>query len=123
VEIARGPQGVLFGRNTIGGNIVINRVRPQFNEFGVAGSVEVGSYASKLLRGRVNVPLIDDRLALKFSAYDRDRDGYYDNNNIGGSAGDVDISGQTVSLRLAPTTEFEAVLNYDHIKDRSQIPP
>lgn len=123
VEINRGPQGVLFGRNTIGGNIVINRVRPQFNQFGAAGTVEVGNYASRLLRGRINVPLIDDVLAVKVSAYDREREGYYDNNNIGGSAGDIDVSGQAVSLRWAPTAAFEAILSYDNIKDRSQIPP
>ena len=123
VEINRGPQGVLFGRNTIGGNIVINRVRPQFNEFGIAGSAELGNYASSMLRGRINIPLIDDQLALKLSAYDRERDGYYDNNNIGGSAGDVDVSGQTLSLRWAPTAQLEAILNYDNVKDRSQIPP
>ena len=33
IEINRGPQGVLYGKNTTGGNIVVNRVKPQFNEF------------------------------------------------------------------------------------------
>lgn len=123
VEINRGPQGVLFGRNTIGGNIVINRARPQFNEFGFAASAEFANYASRLLRGRVNIPLIDDQLAVKLSAYDRERDGFYSNDTLGGSAGDIEVSGQTVSLRWAPTENFDAVLTYDHIKDRGQIPP
>ena len=123
VEINRGPQGVLFGRNTIGGNIVINRVRPQFNEFGFTASAEFANYASRLLRGRVNIPVIDDQLAVKLSAYDRQRDGYYSNDTLGGSAGDIDVSGQTVQVRWAPTENFDAVLTYDHIKDRGQIPP
>ncbi|MDO7570815.1 MAG: Plug domain-containing protein, partial [Pseudomonadales bacterium] len=44
IEINRGPQGVLFGKNTIGGNIVVNRVKPQFNDFGVKASAEMGNY-------------------------------------------------------------------------------
>lgn len=123
VEINRGPQGVLFGRNTIGGNIVINRVRPQFNEFGFKASAELANYASRLLRARVNIPILDDQLALKLSAYDRERDGFYSNDTIGGSAGDIEVSGQTVSLRWAPSENLDAVLTYDHIKDRGQIPP
>ena len=43
IEVNRGPQGVLFGKNTIGGNIVVNRVKPQYNEFGVKASVEAGT--------------------------------------------------------------------------------
>ena len=123
VEINRGPQGVLFGRNTIGGNIVINRARPQFNEFGFAASAEIANYESRMLRARVNIPIIDDRLAVKLSAYDRQRDGFYSNDTLGGSAGDIDVSGQTVSLRWAPTKNLDAILTYDHIKDRGQIPP
>lgn len=123
VEINRGPQGVLFGRNTIGGNIVINRARPQFNDFGLATSVEIANYSSRLLRGRVNLPIIDDQLAVKISAYDRKRDGFYSNDTLGGAAGDIDVSGQTVALRWSPNENFEAMLTYDHIKDRGQIPP
>ncbi len=123
VEINRGPQGVLFGRNTIGGNIVINRTRPQFNEFGFTGSAQFANYASRLLRAKVNIPVLDDQLALKLSAYDREADGFYSNDTLGGSAGDVEVSGLTASLRWAPSENFDAVLTYDHIKDRGQIPP
>lgn len=123
VEINRGPQGVLFGRNTIGGNIVINRARPQFNDFAFAASAEIANYSSRLLRGRVNVPIMDDQLAVKISAYDRQTDGFYSNDTLGGSAGDIDVSGQTVSVRWSPNEHFDAVLTYDHIKDRGQIPP
>jgi len=123
IEINRGPQGVLFGKNTIGGNIVVNRVRPQFNEFGVAASVELGNYDSQNVKVRVNLPLMDDKLALKVGAIVRERDGYYDNLTLGQTAGDVDFKSYTMALRWAPTDNFEATLTYDNIDDSSQIPP
>jgi iron complex outermembrane receptor protein len=60
LEINRGPQGVLFGKNTLGGNIVVNRVRPQFNDFGVKVSAEVGNHDMTQFKGRVNIPLVSD---------------------------------------------------------------
>ncbi len=123
IEVNRGPQGVLFGKNTIGGNIVVNRVRPQFNEFGAKVAGEIGNYDSRILKGRVNIPLVDDTLALKVSAIMRERDGFYDNITLEDSAGDIDFSSQTLALRWAPTDKFDAILTYDRIKDRGQIPP
>ncbi|HCC44281.1 MAG TPA: hypothetical protein DEQ32_07780 [Gammaproteobacteria bacterium] len=123
IEINRGPQGVLFGKNTIGGNIVVNRVRPQFNEFGLATSVELGNYDSQNVKARVNIPLIEDQLALKVGAIVRERDGYYDNLTLGQTAGDVDFKSYTMALRWAPSDNFEATLTYDNIDDSSQIPP
>ncbi|MEQ8486942.1 MAG: TonB-dependent receptor plug domain-containing protein [Pseudomonadales bacterium] len=102
IEVNRGPQGVLFGRNTIGGNIVVNRVRPEFNDFGVRVSGEAGNYDSLVVKGRVNIPLVDDTLALKVGAIERERDGFYDNLTLGGSAGDIEYSAQTMALRWAP---------------------
>ena len=123
IEINRGPQGVLFGKNTIGGNIVVNRVKPRFNDFGVNASVEAGNYNSRQLKVRLNVPLIEDELALKVGVIDRSRDGFYMNENIGGTAGDVDFRSITAALRWAPSDIFEATLTYDNIDDTSQIPP
>ena len=76
MEINRGPQGVLFGRNTIGGNIVVNRVKPQFNDLGFAASAILGNYNGQTVKARVNIPLIDDTLALKIGAISRTQDGF-----------------------------------------------
>jgi len=123
IEINRGPQGVLFGKNTIGGNIVVNRVKPQFNDFGVKASAEMGNYNGKTMKARVNIPLIDDTLAFKFGAISRERDGFYDNVNLNRTAGDIDFSSQTAALAWAPSDSVEINLTYDHIGDRSQTMP
>lgn len=119
VEMNRGPQGVLFGRNTLGGNVVVNRTRPQFNEFGARVQLDAGNYSSTGVKARVNIPLVDDKLALKIGVVERERDGYYDNNNLGGTAADIDYSHQIVSLRFAPTDNIDAILTYDRIRDDS----
>ena len=123
IEINRGPQGVLFGKNTIGGNIVVNRVKPQFNDFGIKASAEMGNYNGKTMKARVNIPLIDDTLAFKFGAISRERDGFYDNVNLNRTAGDIDFSSQTAALAWAPSDSVEVNLTYDHIGDRSQTMP
>ncbi len=123
IEINRGPQGVLFGKNTIGGNIVVNRVKPQFNEFGLTTSAEFGNYDSESFKARFNIPLIDDQLALKVGAISREREGYYDNVNLGQTAGDVEFKALTVALRWEPSDNFELIATYDNIDDTSQIPP
>ena len=123
IEINRGPQGVLFGKNTIGGNIVVNRVKPEFNDFGINASAELGNFESETYKIRVNLPLIEDTLALKVGAISREREGYYDNVTLGQTAGDVDFQSFTTALRWAPTDRFEVIATYDNIDDRSQIPP
>ena len=123
IEVNRGPQGVLFGKNTIGGNMVVNRVRPQFNEMGARIAAEVGNFDSQIIKGRVNIPLVDDTLALKLGAISRERDGFYDNITLDDSAGDIDFASYTAALRWAPNDSFDAILTYDRIRDRGQIPP
>ncbi len=123
IEVNRGPQGVLFGKNTIGGNIVVNRLKPQFNEFGYKGSLAVGNYDSTDIKLRVNVPLIDDKLALKVGAIERRADGFFYNDTLRESAGDVDFNSQTFALRWAPVDSLDAILTYDRIHDLTQTKP
>ncbi len=123
IEINRGPQGVLFGKNTIGGNIVVNRVRPQFNQLNFKVSAEAGNFDATVFKGRVNIPLIDDKLALKLGAIEREREGFYNNITLNRTAGDIDFSSQTLALAWAPTDAFDAVLTYDRINDQSQTLP
>ncbi len=122
IEVNRGPQGVFFGKNTIGGNIVVNRVRPTTEKFGFKASAELGNYDSRIFKARVNIPL-GDMFALKVGAIERERDGFYDNLTLGGTAGDVDFSSQTVALRFKPNESFDAILTYDRVDDSSQTLP
>ena len=125
MEVNRGPQGVLQGKNTTGGSIVVTRVAPEFNRLGWTGSAQLGDYDEQQFKARVNIPLMEDRLALKLGAIHKERDGFYDNTtqNCDECAGKIEYRASTMALRFAPTDTFDATLTYDYIKDRGDIPP
>ena len=77
IEVLRGPQGTLYGRNTTAGVINVLTRRPG-EEFGGHLRVSAGNYASYRARGAVNVPLTD-RLRQRFAGFVVKRDGYNDN--------------------------------------------
>ena len=85
VEIYRGPQGTLFGKNSTGGVIAVTSKRPDMDEFGGTVKVSAGSYSGvddsdnyKIQVG-VDIPLIPGELAFRFAGSQTKEDGYYTN--------------------------------------------
>jgi len=78
VEVLRGPQGTLFGKNTIAGAISLTTAKPD-EKFGGYIDAEYGNYNLVTVKGSVNVPLITDKLYSKVSLIRRTRDGYVKN--------------------------------------------
>lgn len=74
VEVLKGPQGTLFGRNTIGGAISVTTRTPS-HEFGGRAELTVGEFSRRDVRALVNVPL-SDQLAMSIAYASRNRDGY-----------------------------------------------
>jgi iron complex outermembrane receptor protein len=74
IDVLRGPQGTLYGRNTMGGAININTVAPSFT-YGAEGQAEFGNYDYRQYDLALTGPLIDDKLAFRFTGYDTKRDG------------------------------------------------
>jgi len=76
VEILRGPQGTLFGRNTSAGAIDIKTRKPVFNEYETRLEFDYGNYDNVITTGIFNIPLVDDQLAVRFSGTYQQSDGY-----------------------------------------------
>lgn len=76
VEVLRGPQGTLFGRNTSAGALNIINVRPDLDEFGGFANATYGNRDLMGVQGAVNVPIVEDKLALRVTGAYRERDGY-----------------------------------------------
>lgn len=75
VEVLRGPQGTLYGSSAEGGvvNIVLANPKPVFE---LKGRAQVGNYNAREVEGMINVPLIQDKLAVRFTASSSKHDGY-----------------------------------------------
>lgn len=78
VEVLRGPQGTLFGRNTTGGAISFTSMKPH-EELGGRLSVNVGNYGRSDALGVLNLPLIKDTLLSRFTLSSKNNDGYFTN--------------------------------------------
>ncbi len=78
VEVLRGPQGTLFGRNTSAGALNITNVRPDLYESGGFVNATYGNHDHKSVQGAVNIPLAEGKVAARLTGAYRKRDGYVD---------------------------------------------
>src|SRR5690606_23306737 len=89
IEILRGPQGSLQGRNSPGGAVNITTRRPS-GEFGVRAEASYGNYNDVQLKGAIEAPIVPGKIAAKFSAFLSNRDGYVRNITTGRRQSDQD---------------------------------
>jgi len=116
-QVLRGPQGTLFGRNTVAGavNIVTRKPGP---DFGGSVHATVGNYDLREYGLTVNAPLISDRLMARVSYVDRERDGYLRNTAVPGTAGN-DENGHSLRVHVLgrPTDDLDLLLSVDDSSD------
>jgi iron complex outermembrane receptor protein len=123
VEVLRGPQGTLFGRNTIGGLINVTRTQPT-GELGVKLRVGAESYNTSYLDAIVNVG-VTDNLAAKISYAARDqKDGYYDNVSTGeDGVGANDYTSYAINLRWDATEDLSVEYTWQEEMTDQDTPP
>ncbi len=76
LQVLKGPQGTLFGRNTTGGAVLLEPARPKMNVVEGYADLTLGSYKRRSGQGALNIPLVDDVLALRIAGQFDKRDGY-----------------------------------------------
>ncbi len=118
VEVLRGPQGTLYGRNTIGGTISLRRTRPT-GDLGAKLHLRYGSFNSFDVDGVVNLPQIGDALSLKLFGLRRTSDSFTRNRYTGKHEDGRDYYnvGATALLEFGGSTTVLATVEYQ--KDRS----
>ena len=117
VEVLRGPQSTLFGKNASAGIISIVTKEPQF-EFGGGVEVSYGNYDAMVVRGNVTGP-IGDTLAVAVEGNFNKRDGYINVVNLGTKSNDRDRWGVRGQILWEPsdTVKLRLIADYDKIDE------
>ena len=148
MEINRGPQGTLYGRNSTVGSINVINNRPDSTGFDGRVTGEFGEYDNQVFSGMVNVPLIENKLAIRASAYWQERDTFYDlrtddvlqlpqgltladspyRQRFGEGLGDdgagaIDQRAYRISAEWTPTERLSAYVSYEEFDNNSPIAP
>ena len=120
VEVNRGPQGTLRGRNALAGTVNLVSAAPQLSLFAAEGSVQYGNYNQRLTRTMVNIP-VHERLALRFASFSENREPFYVN---GGPvhtlkpSESADTIAYRVSAKAVPVDRVTFVLGHDYLSEK-----
>jgi len=112
VEILRGPQGTLYGRNSIGGVINVTRGKPSTGEFGGAARAGAGNNGDLQLDGYLNVPL-GESFAFKLGGAYRQNDGWFHNRTLDKDVGEMEFYSVSPSFVWKPTDALEIYYRFD----------
>jgi iron complex outermembrane receptor protein len=122
IDVRRGPQGLLGGKNSTSGwiNVVTN---DPSDEYEVVGDLLFGNYDRVRARGHINVPL-GEFAAVRAAFFHEDRDGYLDNKLLSDSRDpfDADNFGFRTKLRLRPSDSLDLVIGYNYFKQTGNGP-
>lgn len=115
VQLLKGPQGTLFGRNSTGGAVLFETAKPT-NEFGGFFSAAGGNYNLARFQGALNIPVLTDKVLLRVAANFESKDGYQYNELNNTRLGDTNRKDVRVSLTLAPSSELKNDFMFQYSK-------
>lgn len=123
IEVLRGPQGTLYGRNSTGGAVKLVTRRPNFSDFSAEGDVTVGSFNRQDVRAMINLP-ISETVAANFSVGSTTHDGYYTDINTGGGLNRLNIQSLRSGLLWNASEKLTVYVTGDYSHDNSglQVP-
>ncbi len=113
IEVLRGPQGTLFGRDTIGGAVLVTTKSPDGT---FDGNVELtlGRFNQSTLSANMDIPLYEDKLGLRLTGRQHHRDGHIFNEHNGQYLGEENHAGLGATLYVAPTDKWNARIAYEY---------
>ncbi|HUJ03953.1 MAG TPA: TonB-dependent receptor, partial [Rhizomicrobium sp.] len=116
VEVLRGPQGTLYGRNATAGVVNVVSAKPS-DEFEAMLSADWGNYTNRRYEAMVNLPIVDDRLDLRIAGEWTKRDGYSYNQTTGQPIDGRDLWSSRVTLGWKPVSSVQSYLIWEHFQE------
>ena len=122
VEVLKGPQGGLYGRNATGGAVRVASARPDLSEYHGYAQASYGKWARYGLEGAIGVPIIEEQLAFRAAVVTDQGGGWQDSLATPGDDehGDRDSQAFRGQLLWAPTPELEVLFKLDIGEDQSE---
>ncbi len=117
VEVLRGPQGTLYGRNATSGVINIISAKPDLGVFEGTIKGEVGNYNTKRLSAMMNIPIIEDVLAVRLAGSLTSRDGFDYNDTTKNAINGRDLWTARVSVGFEPTERIRGNLIWERFNE------
>jgi iron complex outermembrane receptor protein len=117
VEVLRGPQGTLYGRNATGGAINIISTKPQFDGVHVKGQLSYGNYNALRGTATLNLP-VNDKLAFRFNGMFNSRDGLQENTGLGRDFAEISRESFRASVRFKPVEKLTFDYAFEYTKNR-----
>ncbi len=116
VEVLRGPQGTLYGRNATAGVVNLVSAKPT-DQFEAMVSADIGNYGNRRFEGMINIPIVDDRVDLRVAGEWTKRQGYSFNSVTNDRIDGRDLWSGRVTLGYKPTEKLQATLVWEHFSE------
>ncbi|HVT25203.1 MAG TPA: TonB-dependent receptor [Rhizomicrobium sp.] len=116
VEVLRGPQGTLYGRNATAGVVNITSAKPT-DQFEAMASADIGNYKNRRFEGMINIPFVSDKLDLRIAGEWTKRDGYSLNETTNQQIDGRDLWSTRATLHWKPTSNLQADLIWEHFAE------
>ncbi len=116
VEVLRGPQGTLYGRNATAGVVNLTTAKPT-DQFEAMASGELGNYHQRRFEGMINIPITDDRLDIRLAGEWTKRQGYSFNTLTDERIDGRDLWSGRVSIGFKPFQNLQTTLVWEHFSE------
>jgi len=116
VEVLRGPQGTLYGRNATAGVVNLTSAKPS-DQFEAMASAELANYRQRRFEGMINIPIVDDWLDIRIAGEWTKRNGYSFNQLTDASIDGRDLWSGRLTIGWKPTPDVQAYLIWEHFSE------